>query len=232
MLLSDLYTDLSFGELSNLSWAQNTGAIDEAFQPKLVRYANAGLLRLYSRFIIKTDDVLIRMFEHITNYQLLPRFALTTTPAVEDYVYIIDTPLEPFDDVVIKILNVFDSLGRELPLNNSSEYWSVFTPQPKILQVPHPIKWNSLSVTYQARHVPLDVATPDQPIEVPDCLYDALKAYVAYKTFSDMDTETSTAKAQEHMANYENICTEVEAGDLVNMSISSTSTVFHARGFV
>lgn len=231
MTLKELMANLSYEELSNLAWAENSGTIDAEYQPKIVRYANEALRRLHSRFILKTDDVLIAMYEHITNYHLLPRFALTHTPVEEEYLYILDTPLEPFTDTAIKILEVFDSFGRQLPLNDADQVWSVFTPQPKILQVPRPMNWQSLAVTYQKGHELLEVDKPDQPIEIPECLEGALTAYIAYKVYSHMNTDGSTGKAQEHLSIYDNICTEVQDQDLVNTAVSNTRTTFYERGW-
>lgn len=232
MLFKTLLSNLSFGELSNLSWAgEGNGVIDEAYHPKIARYANEALLRLYSRFILKENDVLVEMYEHITNYHMLPRFAVCHEPVEEEYLYIKDLPLEPFTGDVIKILAVYNSFGFKLPLNDVEDPRSVFTPQAKVLQVPRPFHGQSLSVLYQAQHEPLDYTKLEQPIEVPDVLREAFTAYIAYKVYSHMNTQESTAKAQEHMAIYEAICQDVIDKDLVSTTISDTNTRFQKRGW-
>ena len=51
MILSDYFTELSYGELSNTAMAvDGTGTIEEVHQPKVVRYLNEGLRRLHGRF--------------------------------------------------------------------------------------------------------------------------------------------------------------------------------------
>ena len=71
MNIEDLFTSLSYGELNNLSMsADGSGSIEESKQPQILLYANEGLLRLYGRFLLKENDVLIEMVEHITNYHL------------------------------------------------------------------------------------------------------------------------------------------------------------------
>ena len=76
MILSDYFTELSYGELSNTAMAvDGTGTIEEAHQPKVVRYLNEGLCRLQGRFPLIQKDVLIELRDHSTNYHLIPRFA-------------------------------------------------------------------------------------------------------------------------------------------------------------
>lgn len=234
MQVSDLFRSLSFGELSNLSMAnEGNGTIKEESKPKLLLYANEALLRLYSRFVIRERDVLIRMYKHITNYHLLPRFAVVAGAAmnVETIRYIRDLPKEPFEQEALMILAVYDSNGSRLPLNDENQPLSVFTPQTNVLQVPVPEDGKYLSVSYQCAHSVLTI-DPDAYIYVPEVLKGAFTAYIAYKVFSHMNTQESTAKAQEHMAVYDGICTELEAKNTLSTSVSNTFSLFEARGFV
>lgn len=236
--LADLYADLSYQELSNLAMGmEGSGVIREEDRPKVVGYANEGLIRLHSRFILKENEILIRLYSHITNYHLLKLYAESyREPEAEGYPYILDLMGEPFEEDVIKILQVKGSYGERLPLNDAEHPMSVYTPKFDLLQVPHPTTGRILSVIYQARHPVLMVNDPEQiddtPIILPDVLYGCLKAYIAYKVFSHINTQESTAKAQEHLQMYESICAEAVDRDLVNTSISTTNTSFERRGFV
>lgn len=234
MTLLDLFRHLSYGELSNLALANDgNGTIREAEQPKIALYANEALLRLYSKFILREKDVLIEMVEHITNYHLLVRFSQQGyDPEGEAFPYILDMNKEPFEEDVIKILAVFDSFGDQLPLNDNERCNSVFTPQANVLQVPRPCAGQSLGVLYQARHQVLSADDLEGEIFLPDILQGALTAYIAYKVFSHMNTQESTAKAQEHYANYESICVDAKENDLVSTSISTTNARFNKYGWV
>lgn len=238
-LLSELYADLSFEELSNLALSvEGGGTIKEDSRNKIVGYLNDGLLRLYSRFVLKEADVIIQLYSHITNYHLLRKYALSQQePEAEGYFYIRDLIGEPFEEDVIKILEVRSSHGFKYQLNDLNCHTSLFTPQANVLQVPEPISGSQLSIVYQAKHKKLTIDDADDiengtTIEVPDVLYGALKAWIAYKVFSHMNTQESTAKAQEHLANYESICMDAIEHDLVNSSVASTNTKFEQRGFV
>jgi hypothetical protein len=233
MNIEELYKKLSYGELSNLSMSgEGNGTIIESARPKIILYANDALTRLHSRFPLREKDVLIEMHEHITNYHLLPRFAKHHTPVEEKVTYILDMPLEPFTDEVIRILSVYDTYGCRLPLNNDAEPNSVFTPQAKVLQVPRPIAGSALNVAYQTKHDVLDHEKMDQPIFIPDTLESALTAYIAYKVYSHINTAEATNKAQEHLAFYESVCGEVVEHDLVSSTVSTTNQRFEKRGWI
>lgn len=236
MNVSDLFQSLSFGELSNLSLSNNgDGTIIETQQPKVLRHANEALLRLYSRFVLKEDDVVIEMYEHITNYELKAKFAERFVPEQgtgEKHRYIKDRyTAEPFKDDVIRILKVFNSLGQEMVLNNETKRWSLFTPRPKTLQVPLPIRGQALSVNYQARHVKL-TGSLNQEVELPDVLEGAFMSYIASNVFTDMGGPENLQRGQVLMAKYETICVEVEAKDVISVTNSSSASVFEQQGYV
>ncbi len=238
MQIQDIFHQLSYNELSNLTLGEDgAGDIKAEDQAKVVLYLNQGLRRLYSRFVLKELDVLVMMYDHITNYHLHPRFAVNYTPTATDgsddepIRYLLDLPHELFKGDVLKILTAHDSKGHKLPLNDDEAVFSIFTPQANILQVPNPVHGQSLSVLYQANHVKLQGDLEEQ-IVIPDILEEALTAFVAYKVYSHMNTQEMTAKAQEHLTVYESVCSEATDKDLVNSSRSTTSSKFANRGWV
>jgi len=235
MLLNDVFTALSVGELSNLAMSNNgNGTINPLSQPKLVTYANEALLRLYTRFVLKETDVLVQLYEHITFYHLLPKFSVSYTPTgpTDDQPirYLLDNATEPFEDDLIKVLSVYNSFGQQLPLNDEEKHNSVFTPKGKLLQVPAPQNETYLSVRYQQRHLKL-TGNLEENVYLPDILFVALTAYIAYKVFSHMNTPASNAKAVEFNTAYEEVCNEVVDRDLVSSSISQSNTRFAKGGW-
>ena len=233
MNIEDLFRNLSYGELSNLALSgEGSGNIVESARPKIIMYANDALTRLHTRFPLRTKDVLVEMYAHITNYHLLPRYARNTSPQVEKYAYILDLPLEPFIDEVIQIESVFDTHGCSIPLNDDGNPRSVFTPQSKVLQVPHPVAGAALNVVYRTKHDNLEHEKLDQPIFLPETLHSAFTAYIAYKVYSHMNTVEATNKAQEHLAFYESVCGEVNQHDTLNGSVSTTNQRFEERGWI
>lgn len=236
MKVSNLFNDLSVGPLSNIALAlEGTGEIAAEKQPKIIKYANDALLRLYTRFVLKENDVLIELEDHITNYHLLSRFAESEYPeSGEDYPYIKDLEKEAFENDVIKIMAIYDSFGKSIPLNDTERPGSYFTPQGNVLQVPRPISGMAISVLYQAKHAHLDQDDPnilDAEIVLPVTLWEAFLSYVSSKVFSDINTQEANIKSQEHLMVYEGLCKEAVDYDLVNTSISTTNSRFHRNGW-
>jgi hypothetical protein len=234
MELSELFTKLSYGPLSNLAISNNgSGEIIEDAKPKLTSYANTALLRLYSRFVLKENDVLVKMLPGVTFYHLLPQYAEQSyDPESEITPYILDLSREKFEGDVVKILSIYDDMGCKRPLNDDNAWNSLYTPQHNTVQNPSAKLNEVLAIHYQAKHAKLVWdATADQTIYLPDVLEEALTSYIAYKVYTDMNTPDSTAKAQEHMGMYDNICNEVVDRDLVNSSVAGTNIKFAKRGF-
>lgn len=236
--LNDLFRDLALGELSNLSFTdpEITDTILPERRPKIVVHANDGLLALHSRFVLSENNVLIEMREAVTNYHLLKRYAWSQyneedPPERWHMPYILDNVAEPFQEDVIKILSVTNSFGDRMPLNDLEHVRSVFSPTSTILQVPYPIPGQALSIEYQAKHPKLDHCECDDEILLPEVLWGALKSYIAWKVYRDMNSQESTAKGQEHQMAYESALIDVVEADLVNTSSSTTNSRFEKRGF-
>lgn len=236
MNVNQLFTDLALGELSNLSVAENNTIIPGK-RPQVVTYLNAGLLELYSRFVLKESDMIIEMREGVTNYHLLKRYAMSqynedNPPDRWHLPYIMDNVGDPFPEDVIKILSVYNSFGMKLPLNDLENCLSVFAPQSTVLQIPFPIPGQAVTLEYQARHTVLDHCDCEAEIILPDVLHGALRSYIAWKMMSHMNTQEMTAKGQEHSMMFESACVDVVEKDLVNTSSSTTNVRFHKRGWV
>lgn len=233
MKLSDLFTKLSYGELSNLSiGCDGAGTIELAQQPKVVNYVNDGLTRLYSKYVLKEADVIIQLQNFITEYYLLDRYASNNpSPDPEDTLYILDYPSSPFEEDVIKIIRATDAEGNILSLNDPENKESFFTPQYNVLQVPFPIQDVIIGVVYQARHPIMTHTNLDATIDLPVSLYEALQSFVAHKIFFHMGGDNLNIAAG-HLANFDRICDEVKMADTANTSSSQTSSKFNKRGFV
>jgi hypothetical protein len=179
--VTDLFTRLSYGELSNLSISGNgSGEIVEARQPQIIQFANEALLRLYSRFVLLERDLILLMSDDITTYHLHSDHAYTNPdPDPGDSIYIQDSENSPFNDDLIKILQVYDPYINLLPLNDNNDVYSVFTPSPTVLQVPLPTEGDRLTIIYQAKHPVLSIDDLSTQIILPPTLEGALTSYIA-----------------------------------------------------
>jgi len=242
MKISELFRQLSFGELSNLAISESgSGEIVEAKWPQLIHYTNDALTVLYTRFLLREKEVIISQMAEIIQYHLLSKHSETV--GTDDYLYIKDTPEEPFLDDVVRIFEVWGSNERGLvqfPLNDEGNSASLFTPSPLILQVPRPADGIPLSILYQAYHprladIPAEGETAidlDQIIDIPHYLNNALQKWVASEVFSHMNGQENLIKGQEYKADYEAACLEVEQRDLASQSWRPTHTKLDQRGFV
>ncbi len=234
MYLKDYLTELSYKELSNLALSDNgSGTIKPDRIPFVVSCINEALLRLYSKFMkfmLKERRLIVEPRKSLTQYNLNPASAYSTTLSINKYIVDGD---HPFTDDLIKVLEVSDRYGRNIPLNNASNSMSVFTPRPDVLQVPNPSLYGGLlSLIYQARHPVLNFEqNPNQEIELPDTLMGALSAYVAYSVYNCINTEEATNAAQKYMQMYVALIQETTETDTMNTSISQDNSRFLKNGW-
>lgn len=231
MKLEELLRNLSFGELSNLSIGnEGAGYISDNNIPKMVMYTNQSLSALYTRFILSQRELVLRSYDHIVFYYLRPEFA-ESSDAPAHTKYIMDSKLEPYKGDIIRVLQVFNEIGKQLPLNDNEQFAAVFTPQYDCIQLTHPVSGDVFSVLYQANHPTLNDEDLSQEIRIPFFLEEALQAHVAYKVFSHMAGDDNSAKAMEHLQRFENICVEVVEKDLVHTSVSNTNIKAYKWGW-
>lgn len=234
MTVTEFLQRLSYGPLSNLAiGGSGSGTCDPDKVPSLVNYTNEGLLHLYSRFILNERSLIIQMYDAITRYELSSARSRTVTPTDPLQVqYVMDSELDPFTDDLIKVLQIFDDIGREIKMNDQSVYGSIFTPQFNILQIPIPVDGLPLYLSYQAKHAPLVSTALGDTINLPAVLEEALISYVAHKVFFHMNGQEHSAKSNEHLTKYEGVVAEVLDKDLVNSSTSTDNfSKFYERGF-
>jgi hypothetical protein len=233
MLVSDYFTKLSYGPLSNLSLSgEGAGTIVEAQQNKIIGYLNDGLQRIYTRFTLREREVLIEQHAHITFYHLDKRYAkenLVRPP--ENIPYILDLPDEPFEDDVLRVLSVVDEFSMERLNITEDNVCKVFTPFPNIIQVPFPEQDRPLSVVYQANHRRLEFGVTNAEIFLPAVLEPALVSLVAAQVYSSMNTQESNAKGREHMNDYELLVQGLESKGTTGIEVPPHLQTFEQRGF-
>lgn len=233
MTVEELFRQLSFGELSNLSiGSEGAGSIATTHHNRLIHYANQSLYRLYSRFVLKEKDLALTPIEGRTLYPIKLRYAQSNpAPIAGDPVFILDAA-NPFQGDLIKILAVYAEGPVEFYLNDIDVEESLFTPQPDVLQIPRPKLGQVLAVVYQAKHPKLPEDDLTSEIELPEVLHGALLAHIAHQVFSNMNGQENAAKSADHLARYEMVCTEVLERDLVASSVTSSTSKLHDRGFI
>lgn len=231
MQLSELLTSLSLGVLQNLAvGGGGSGSIPAQHMNKVVSAVNQGLTALYTRFQLVEKEVIVRSYDALTTYPL-KRIYADSNAAVVPQKFIADTPEEPFLEDVIKVLSIYDEAGTELSFNSSEPGCTLFTPNFYTLQILAPVTGVNYYVLYQARHATLS-RDPSQTIDLPIVLNEALECFVAYKILSSMNGQEHAAKAMEHFARYDAICTEAVNNDTLTTSFVGQLGKLDDRGFI
>ena len=226
MTLQDIFNWLKYGELAHLGLYDSvTGEVTEDNKPKIISHIILGLRDLHTKFPLKERELAIQQYDHISMYLLKKEFAVTNTDPTPngDPKYIIDSEDNPFTGDILRIDQVFDELGTEMPINEPASLYSVFTPAYNILQIPRAVGENAAFVTYRADHTKIALDTPDLDlveIEIPDTHTQALLFFVASRLFATMNHPEGSPLSSEYQMRYMN---EVSQIIQHNLSLEYTS---------
>ena len=247
MLLSDLFEQLTYGELSQLEYS---GVDDEGFTvndyKRVIPHINLGLTELHKRFLLREEEVTIRCYDHIETYILDSKYAASNTESTESYKYIHDTSFEPFRDNVLKIEKVFNEDGQEFHLNETDPYiiqtetlqqsrkaWSVHTPDYRTIQMPYPMVTNQILVEYRANHekIVLKGLNPETTeIKIPSYLLQSLLLFIAARAYSSLGGE-SAQEGMLYMQKFEASILQIKTEGLVNTE-NNTNQKLEVAGWV
>lgn len=235
MKLGSFLEALSLGELGNL-WIGHEGltGFSEANRRRMLVTIGQGLRALSSRFCLLQREVLLVTVDGRTTYHLRREYA-QSNPTVGPSKYLDDSTAEPFVGDLVKILRVYNEQGCEMPLNDEGNCNSLFTPAYDTILIPSALATGTYSIIYQANH-PMMLTDHDAQteFELPPLLEEALTSFVAWKVYSFMGGGGGApdAKAAEHKARYDELCTEFEFKDLGNTSAVPENTKLQVNGWV
>lgn len=228
-----LITELSFHHLSNLAMSKDgSGTIRTQDMGKILTCVNDGLRILHEEFTILQKVVHVRLFEHITTYHLVSRFADSQQPQPNvDYPYIIDHNRTPFKGDVNKITAVWDNTGKQRTINDEGDLRSVFIMGPDTITVPYPEKDVILFIHYNAKPQLITMDTLQEELDLPANLIPALKAYIASQIYMTIGTNDSVRMAQIYENQYTSIVRMLKSSDALSES-KFTANQFEERGWV
>ncbi len=226
MNLQDVFDQLTFGELSQLSiGGGEAGAISEANYPRVLAHINLGLTALYKRFPLKEG-----------------RVSVTLAPGQLLY------PLSAVAPDLLKIEQVRTDGKDELPLNDESDEYSVFTPVASTLRVPDIVvaqsidlpdwlKTINLEVVYRANHPKvvqrLGYFDPKRErLQLPDTHFEPLLLFVASRAMTPMGAGQFEGQGgNNYFAKYEAACAQLEATNL-RVDQGAQNSRLHRNGWV
>lgn len=232
MLLSTIYTHLAYGELKQLP-VSDAGALKVASYPEVISFINLALIDLHTKFNILEKSIILLPYDHITQYELSYDFALTN-PADpgETYRYIRDTDNDPFTDDILKITAVVDEDGTNVPLNDATSTYSVFTPAHNILEVPSPEEISELGIMYRAYpvEIPIDDVSPTTyEVDIGRNFLQPLLAFVGYRAHLSLPKGDGILSAAS-FNRYKAICKEIRDNG-TTIRDSNTNNKLTDRGF-
>lgn len=232
MTLKELMSRLALGELSNLTWVDN-GVIRPERKVDTTKLINEVLNKLYARFYLNVDSILLEPVDGKTEYELTKEHLMDKDlePTYDKYLF---KPGEkPFNNDILRILKVVTSSGIVLPVNNPLEKYSVYTPTYNKLQCPKLKPGWELEITYASKHPELVYSEDEDPeIELPDSLIPAVCAYVAYQVHNNMNTENAVSNAQKYLNLYNSILAENIETSMIYMPENNNNSKFIFRGWI
>lgn len=231
MILQDLLDRLTYGELSTIAiGGKEHGGVQQKHMKEVLMHVEAALTAIYKRFPIRTKEVLIQCSARIQTYHLHSKHSWLSGSHRDKY--IIDSDSHPFLDDVLLVNNIYDELGREVWMNDSSKYWSINMISDLSFQIPYPDDENALSVIYKAspEKFPKLVDPSTYEVDIPHTYMEPLLLYIASRVFSAV-TRDGTNEGMAYMARYEQSCERVLHDGLV-ITDNTQDDKFENRGWI
>jgi hypothetical protein len=214
--LSQVYEQLSIGELSQVKLGGEEGVIPEDKYRAVNNHLLLGLTALYKRFNLKQNSLIIQLQADQDRYALHSKYAVNGKNTTAPVRWIIDTLAAPFRDDIIKINTVRGDNGDVIPLNDYLNADSVFTPTMDSLRVPSNLEAGTfLSVEYQANHPNFmacsNYVDPTRTlIELPATHLQALLYFVASRVHNPIGMGQEFNAGNNWAARYEQECQRLE----------------------
>jgi hypothetical protein len=177
MKLNDIFKRLVSGEFHRLSLGEDlvNGSLNPDNYKIVLPMINMAIDALHTRFVLRQDQIIVRLSDWITRYTLHTDHAIynnsDTTGKKPKYLH--DSKYYPFTNTVIKIISIHNEMGQERFLNDDNQQYAIQLNNYNTFQHPYPDKDNAVSVIYQAtlpeiqltpnfkpERVEVDMATP------------------------------------------------------------------------
>lgn len=203
MTLQDIINLARNGELSNLAVKDDNDAI--------IGYINLGLIELYKRFPIETDEYLVTLVANTDIY---------TMPA--DFMWIVAA----YDEVP-------ETSDREyipIPVNEEDNPMSINTVSWNQVQIPTTANGAYVSIIYVS--APQSYTTSDlaETLPLPPQMIEPLLHYIGYRGHGAMDGNVQ-AENNTHYQRFELSCRRIEEKGMFTSDDMSTVDRLDSRGF-
>ena len=211
MTVASIINYAKYSELSQLGVVKNlkstrAAEVQEA-EKQILSYINLGLIELYKRFTMRSEEEIVAMVEGQSLYTLT-------------------------DPLLNKVYEVYDENGKPYPLNDETNVNSINTPSYNVIQIPTISLGNSVFVIYNSAPDELlwnaDLTTVDIPI--PPIMLEAMLHYVGYRghgaTDGNVDAENNT-----HYMRFDKSCRKLVEEGAVSSDEIIMSKSLEDKGF-
>ena len=216
MLLKEMLEYFQSGELAQLFVGADNPLRPENIK-KLSLNINLGLLEIHKLLPVIEEELIIQQYEHIGNYHLTKEYALTNSESTKPYKYIIDAPAVPFKDNLLKIIRVYSETGEELPLNDPSTIYSLYTPSFNVLNIPYPSNDKAVSVLFLGHPSLIDISEDidlNTNIDIPLFLLEPLSIFLSHKILGVVSVNIN--ESINYMNRFSNAIKEIELSGILN----------------
>lgn len=223
MKLSEIFTQLSIGELSNLQLGNAGSGIIKENYSKVVGHVNLALAELHKRFLLKIGSLTIDLQDGQTLYPIKSLYQVGNYEG-KRFVQFIQKTDPLFNDSIIKIEQVFDEKNRELGLNDGGRY-SISTPDLFTLRVPAGLAeyygTKTLTLNFRANHDQIvweDKSFDPEDVEVnlPYSHMEALLYYIASRVHNPVGFNQDQHEGNNYYKKFLNAC-DVLSGENIRV---------------
>ena len=208
-------------DLAKKTELKNAAAVKEDAEAVL-GYINLGLMELYKRFPLSTEEVIVTLGQDGTVDQPYTMISNTIYKMPTNYMYIVGAYGEVPDDSLAET--------AELPINEENNPTSVNTVDWNKVQVPGTVVGENISIIYAAAPEYYEITDLDEVLPIPTQLLDALMAYIGWKGYSSIDP--ARAENAAYYQKFEAACNVAREYGVINSDDMYMSTRVSDRGFV
>lgn len=220
MKLSFILSQARNGELAGLS------QIDKSDE-KVIEYINLGLIALYTRFQLVTEEAIISL-------HAMPAKTIYTLDSTDPDVQVNGAAM-PTDDCMV-ILEAYGEGGSRIPINDDTNPLSLFTVAYNKLQIPLLEDNTYISIIYKKNPTMVQFidagqgAATETNVELPTVLLEPLLHYIGYRAHGAVNGSVQTENST-HYTRYEASCNKVlEMGGLP--VDDNSTTALYRKGFL
>ena len=201
MRLKSIINNARNRELKQLSAKDKTDEV-------IVSYINLALIALYSRFQLKTEEIVLRLRSGKTDYKI---------DGTDTDVYRGNTVYTGND--VMSIIKAFNE-EQEITINKENDPLSIYTISYDTVQVPYATTGDSIALIYRATPTEIEFVDDgggnavDTDVKLPIHMMEALLAHIGYSAYSSIDIAQQT-ETNLHMVRFDKACNMLEMLGLV-----------------